>query len=265
MQNLMLSLLALATIVPRVNATDSGEIPATAAETKRVRWADSPPVRKNVHRIQRMPDNPTIDADWNKAPWSSVTPVTLEYYMGEEPAHQPKVQARVAYDDHHLYIIWKVEDEYVLARRTKHQQDVWRDSCVEFFFTPNGDPEEQGYFNLETNCCGVKLFGIHFAGHEDDRLAADDFASIVTANSLKSPIDTEITQPTVWTMEYRIPLSVLEKSAKLERPKPGVTWRCNFYKCADDSSHPHWLTWSPVTNTEPSFHLPQFFGILAFD
>lgn len=264
MQNFMLSLLALATIVPRAAAADKGDASA-AAEKKRVRWAALPPVRNNVCRIQRMKDNPTIDANWNKASWNNVTPITLEYYMGAKPAHQPKVQARVAYDDHNVYIIWKVEDKYVLARRTQHQQDVWRDSCVEFFFTPNSDPDEQGYFNLETNCCGVKLFGIHFAGHEDDKFSADDFASIVTANSLKSPIETEITQPTVWTLEYRIPLNLLEKSAKLERPKPGVTWRCNFYKCADDSSHPHWLTWSPVTNAEPSFHLPQYFGILAFE
>ena len=112
-------------------AADNGENSAAAGETKRVRWAVSPPVRQNVCRIQRMKDNPTIDANWNKASWNSVTPVTLEYYMGEEPAHQPKAQARVAYDDHNLYIIWKVDDKYVLGKRTQHQQDVWRDSCVE--------------------------------------------------------------------------------------------------------------------------------------
>ena len=212
-----------------------------------------------------MKDNPTIDADWNKAAWRGVTPVTLEYYMGEEPAHQPKVQAKAAYDDHYLYLIWKVEDKFVLARRTEHQQDVCRDSCVEFFFTPGGDPEERGYFNLETSCAGVKLFGAHVVGGKDEKFTAEDFASVVTANSLKGPIDPEIVEPTTWTLEYKIPLSLLEKFARIERPKPGVTWRANFYKCADDASHPHWLTWSPVTNARPSFHLPKYFGILAFE
>ena len=153
-----------------------------------MRWASAPPVKQNAYRVKRMKDNPTIDADWNKAAWKGVTPVTLEYYMGEEPAHQPKVQAKAAYDEDYLYLIWKVEDKYVLAKRTQHQEDVCRDSCVEFFFTPGGDPEKRGYFNLETNCTGVKLLGVHVAGSKDAQVTAQDFASIVTANSLRGPI-----------------------------------------------------------------------------
>lgn len=266
MQKAILSLLALAAAsFPRAEAADQPDGPATPGETKRVRWASAPALRQNTYRVQRMKDNPTIDADWNKAAWKGVTPVALEYYMGEVPAHQPKVQLKAAYDDHSLYVIWKVEDKFVLAKRTKHQQDVWRDSCVEFFFTPGGDPQERGYFNLETSCAGVKLFGAHVAGSKDKKFTPEDCASVVTANSLKGPIDPEIAEPTTWTLEYRIPLSLLERIAPIERPKPGVIWRANFYKCADDASHPHWLTWSPVTNVRPSFHLPMYFGILIFE
>ena len=68
-----------------------------------------------------MKDNPTIDPDRDEAAWRGVPPVILEYYMGEEPAHQPKVQAKAAYDDHFLYVIWKVQDRFVLARRTTLQ------------------------------------------------------------------------------------------------------------------------------------------------
>jgi hypothetical protein len=75
---------------------------------------------------------------------------------------------------------------------------------------------------------------------------------------LEGPIDPELAKPTTWTLEYKIPFSLLERFGRLERPKPGVTWRGNFYKCADDTSHPHWLTWSPVTNAKPSFHLPKY-------
>ncbi len=256
MHGLILSLLALATAFPPAEAP---------AEAKRVRWATTPPVKQNTYRLRRMKDNPTIDADWSKAAWQGVTPLTLEYYMGDEPAHQPKVQAKAAYDDRYLYLIWRVEDQYVLAKRTQHLQDVWRDSCAEFFFTPGGDPERQGYFNLETNCTGVKLLGVHFPGSKDAKPTAEDFTSIVTASSLKGPIDPELARPTTWTLEYKIPFSLLEKFTTIERPKAGVTWRGNFYKCADDTSHPHWLTWSPVTNPKPSFHLPKYFGVLVFE
>jgi hypothetical protein len=158
-----------------------------------------------------------------------------------------------------------VEDNYVLAKRTQHQQDVYRDSCVEFFFTPGGDPKERGYFNLETNCAGVKLFGAHIPGGKTEKFSDNDFASVVTASSLKGPIQSEIVKPTTWTLEYKVPLSLLEKFARIDRPKAGVTWRANFFKCADESSHPHWLTWSPVSGAKPSFHQPQYFGILAFE
>lgn len=266
MRSFVLGLMALAaTGLSRAGAVDKVDEPAAPAETKRVRWASPPSGERGTYRVRRMKDNPTIDADWEKPPWRGVPPVTLEYYMGDEPAHQPRVQARAAYDDQFLYVIWKVEDRYVRARRTKHQQDVYRDSCVELFFTPGGAPEERGYFNLETNCAGVKLFGAHIVGDKDGKFTAEDFARIVTASSLKGPIDREIVEPTTWTLEYKIPLNLLEKHARIERPGPGVTWRANFYKCADDSSHPHWLTWSPVTNAKPSFHLPRYFGTLEFE
>lgn len=244
----------------------SGEGPAAVpAETKRVRGAKAAPVKRNMGRIPRVKGKLTIDADWDKAAWKDVKPLAVEYYMGKEPEHQPKAQVKVAYDDEALYLIWKVEDNYVLAKRTKHGEDVWRDSCVEFFFTPGGDPAERGYFNLESNATGVKLFGPHIPGRPEEPFTADEFARMTTASSLKGPIDPERATPTTWTLEYKIPLSLLEKRAKVDKPAPGVTWRANFYKCADGSSHPHWLTWSPVHHPEPSFHLPQHFGIVEFE
>lgn len=265
MRKLILGVLALwAASISQADAADRAKA-VVPGETKRVRWASAPIVRQNKCRVPRMKDNRTIDADWTKAAWKDVTPAILEYYMAEEPSHQPKVQVRTAYDDKALYLLWKVEDNYVRAKCTKHQQDVCRDSCVEFFFTPGGDPKERGYFNLETNCTGVKLFGIHVPESSGKRLSADEYASITTASSLKDPIESEIEMPTTWTLESRIPLSLLEKYAKIERPAPGVRWHANFYKCADESSHPHWLTWSPVTDAEAAFHRPEYFGILEFE
>ncbi len=263
MRTIIVGLLALA--AANISQVDASEESAMPAETKRVGWASLPVVKQNVYRAQRMKDNPTIDANWNKAAWKGVAPLTIEYYMGDAPKHQPKAQAKVAYDDHHIYVIWKVEDKFVLAKRTGHQQEIWKDSCVEFFFSPGGAGQENDYFNLETNCAGFKLLHANVAGSTFNKFTDNDFSSIVTASSLKGPINPEIAGATTWTLEYKIPLSLLEKHAKVERPKPGVTWRANFYKCADDSSHPHWLTWSPVTNPVPQFHLPKYFGILAFD
>jgi hypothetical protein len=43
----------------------------------------------------------------------------------------------------------------------------------------------------------------------------------------------------------------------------GQSWRGNFFKCAEEISHPHWASWSPVD--ELNFHLPRCFGTIHFE
>jgi hypothetical protein len=47
-------------------------------ETLCVRWASAPPAELGTDRVRRMKDNPTIDADWDKAAWRGVPPVTVD-------------------------------------------------------------------------------------------------------------------------------------------------------------------------------------------
>jgi hypothetical protein len=41
--------------------------------------------------------------------------------------------------------------------------------------------------------------------------------------------------------------------------------RGNFYKCGDSLSVPHFLSWQPIDNPTPNFHLEKFFGELDFE
>jgi len=38
----------------------------------------------------------------------------------------------------------------------------------------------------------------------------------------------------------------------------------NFYKCADETSTPHYVSWSEISTAAPDFHKPEFFGELNF-
>ena len=96
-------------------------------------------------------------------------------------------------------------------------------------------------------------------------IAEEDCRRIKISNSLPKKIETEIKVPTVWTIFYRMPFDILEKYSKIAKPKKGIVWRANFYKCADETSHPHWLTWSKVNRPQPEFHVPECFGILSFE
>ena len=92
-----------------------------------------------------------------------------------------------------------------------------------------------------------------------------DFANIEIAHSLPDVVEPEIKESTTWTLEYRLPFEFLAKYAPVVEPAAGVTWRANFYKCADATSHPHWITWAPVEFPRPNFHLPEFFGEIVFE
>lgn len=218
-----------------------------------------------TYKVARLEGEMKIDADWNKPQWQGAEPVTLENYMGERPEHFPRTQAKLMYDDENLYVIFKVDDRYVKAVHEGYQSAVCQDSCVEFFFTPGVDIGV-GYFNVEMNCAGTMLLchqksrGVEVVG-----LADEDLDKVEIANSMPGLVTEEIPEPVTWTLEYRLPLEILVKYAPVARPQSGVVWKANLYKCGDQTSHPHWLTWSYIDLPAPDFHRPDFFGELVFE
>ncbi len=205
-----------------------------------------------------------INAIWDKPAWNAIEAVKLEYYMGKAPDYIPAVQAKVRWDDNNIYVIFRVEDKCVKAVKRPLQGSVCRDSCVEFFFIPK-EETDKGYFNLETNCIGNMLMSHQIErGKNVVSIKTSDLEKIELATSLPKslPIENEITEPTVWTLEYALPWRILSDYMDIVKPAPGVKWRANFYNCADDTSNPHWLTWSKVPLEKPDFHVPQYFGYL---
>jgi hypothetical protein len=206
-----------------------------------------------------------VDAQWTKPFWNGIASVDLRYWMGEKPQHFPKTQVKMAYDDTAIYGIFKVEDRYVKAVHTRHQQAVYEDSCVEWFFSPEA-VADHGYFHLEINCGATMLF------YYRPEPGAEAFVEVQKAHldkiniasTLPKKVDPEIDVPTTWILEFAIPFSVVEAYHNFKRPQPGNVWRVNFFKCADKTSQPHWLTWAPVHHHRPNFHLPEYFGILEF-
>jgi hypothetical protein len=217
-----------------------------------------------IYEVYRIGQTMKIDGDWNKPQWEERKAVLIDNYMGSPPGYFPGVKARMMYDRENLYLIFMVRDRYVRCLTAEINGPVWEDACVEFFFSPDtGFPGR--YFNLEINCGGTPLMHYNRIPDKDiTPLDANDIKRIEIAHSLPGRIDPEIQEPVTWTVEYRIPVEMLEKYSKITHPEPGIEWRANFYKIAENSSNPHYLTWSPVENDEPNFHLPQYFGLIKF-
>ncbi len=222
---------------------------------------------KDYHyRVKRLPEDQETPISWDAPGWRDIPAAVLTCYMGEKPSHFPKTAVKLAYGKTALSGIFRVEDQYVLAVATHNQQSVCRDSCVEFFFSPAPD-SDQGYFNFEVNCGGIFLFHFHPLSTREDFVELPETLcnKVDCRPSLLQIVNPEIGDSTIWTVSFRIPFDILEKFCRSTIPGPGSVWCCNFYKCADATSHPHWLTWAPVDVPKPDFHRPEFFGTLLFE
>jgi hypothetical protein len=219
---------------------------------------------QKIYGVNKLTLPVKIDADWSKLQWKNIKPVEITNYMGEVPGYKPDVQAKMMYDNNNLYVIFLVRDRYVRCITKDFNGPVWEDSCVEFFFAPDNNFPER-YFNLEINCGGTPLMHYNtIAGKETTIIDPHDLAKIEIAHTLPQIIDPEIKNQVTWSIEYCLPVSMLKKYSDITFPKPGVEWRANFYKIAENSSNPHYITWSVVINDKPNFHIPKYFGLLKF-
>jgi hypothetical protein len=208
--------------------------------------------------VQRLKLPMKAGAKWNGQEWKNISEVKIRNYMGKVPAFKPEAEAKMMYDDEYLYVIFRVKDKYVISKTVTINGPVWTDSAVEFFFSPD-TASRINYFNLEINGGGTPLLG-----HQGNRPVVEDIQRIAIEHSLPKVVDPEITKKITWTISFRIPISMIAKYSKVTQPAKGVSWGANFFKIAEKSSNPHYITWSPVINEKPNFHMPQFFGKINF-
>ena len=97
------------------------------------------------------------------------------------------------------------------------------------------------------NCIGTMLFEQQTARNENVRSVSPAAAETITVyHSLQETIEPERTDPVEWIIQYRLPFDVLTAYAPVTRSLPGTVWKGNFYKCGDNTTNPHWLTWSEI-------------------
>jgi Carbohydrate-binding family 9 len=177
----------------------------------------------------------------------------------ESNGYAPETRFYVLHDGQALYVQFRVSEATVRSVQTAYQSPVYTDSCVEFFVQP---VRGKGYFNLEINAGGTLLASYI----EDPTRGPNGFAKwtpldwawgkqIEIRSSLPRVVEPE--QALDWTLRYRLPWALLEQYAG---PITEKNWRGNFYKCGNATSHPHWVSWAPLTAR--NFHLPACFGSL---
>ena len=145
-----------------------------------------------------------------------------------------------------------------MARKSSINDPVFKDSCVEIFIEPDGDK----YYNFEFNCIGTPYGGVgrdRTSGKPQD---VDTIKSIRTLSSLGSEPFEEVLKESSWTLTVEIPFKAFT-SKSIDQIK-GSSMRANLYKCGDELTTPHFVTWNSIDTENPDFHRPEFFGVINF-
>ena len=226
--------------------------------------AIAPPLSYVVLKTRKQPG---LGGRWDSPDRIHAEELSLSCFT-EESTFQPKTDLKLLYDEHNLYGMFRVHDQYVVCYENEYQADVTRDASVGVYLQPGID---SGYLALEMNCSGT-LRARYFEEASIEKgalpgkivpLPWKDGYKIRIYTSQFGPITTEKEQPMLWQLEFVIPFSIFEPYIALRHPLRKSPWFANFYKCAKACSHPHRASWAPLCNGI-SFHQPECFAPIYF-
>lgn len=166
--------------------------------------------------------------------------------------YQPMVKFQMAYTNEHIVLHYDVQEEFVKGQYIRPNENVWEDSCVEFFLSLDG---KENYYNFEFNVLGTGLIGFGPATKSlRSRLSAAQIEQVDVLTQVR-----KVNGAKCWNSILLIPRSLFG-----EQPFEGKTFHGNFYKCGDALPQPHFTTWNAIDLPKPNFHQPTFFGELHF-
>ncbi|MEG0789468.1 MAG: carbohydrate-binding family 9-like protein [Alistipes sp.] len=209
-----------------------------------------------IERIENISFDQTAAVD---AAFATITPqaIACNNWAAEFP-YAPKVAFRMFHTGKLLFLRFDVEEHYTLAHVTQDNGEVWTDSCAEFFIAL----DQSGYYNFETTCIGSMLLAFRKERPLPTYTTAQVMQSVLRRASLgNTPFDERVGDNR-WSLTLAIPPQALFRHALTDWT--GVKASMNLYKCGDNLSHPHFLSWRPIANPTPDFHLPQFFEHVEF-
>lgn len=190
-----------------------------------------------IHKLDDFGERRTIDC----LNWQSQFP------------YRPLTSVAVAHSGTHIYIDFFVRCNYLRAVNFENNSSVHQDSCVEFFVCPTG---ELPYYNFEFNCIGTAHAACRLNRHDGTPLTDEQLGRIKRFASCGSKPFQELEGLFSWNLLVAIPLDLMD----LKYEGLPLHMRGNFYKCADLTAAPHFLSWAPIDTPDPDFHRPEFFA-----
>jgi hypothetical protein len=208
---------------------------------------------QKVKITDRKASGSSESLDKEKIPFQLISHVNWVEYP-----YKPDVKFRVAHNSTNIFLNYRVEELDIKGVCEEDNGKVWEDSCVEFFISFNRDGF---YYNIESNCIGKILIATGVDRYNRMPVPATIINYIDRWSSLGNlPVENKSGK---WELSLVIPVDVFLPSRI--NTFDGLQAKGNFYKCGDKLKVSNFLSWNPIKNDQPNFHLPQFFGKLVFD
>ena len=172
--------------------------------------------------------------------------------------YRPITLFNIARSNDSIFIKYSVRGSMLRAIYSNDLDPVNEDSCVEFFCKL---PDSDIYMNFEFNCIGTCNAAKRKSKTEGVvRYTLDELAQIKRYPSIGRRAFNEMEGMFEWELTVQIPFTLMGIDPN-NLPEKILG---NFYKCADGTDSPHYVSWSPIKTKKPNFHCPEFFGELIF-
>ena len=179
--------------------------------------------------------------------WENANELKIDNVEWAEYPYCPETTVKVLAGDEGLFVKFVTDEEELYMDCTEVNGDVFKDSCVEFFFKPNPE-ENDGYFNFEINARGTVHIG-YGTGRSPLRVRLPEIDPSIFK------VETEYPEKG-FILKCFIPYSFIRERAG----GIGEYFMGNFQKCKEKGNTPHFVSWSPIKTPKPDFHRPEYFA-----
>lgn len=203
-------------------------------------------------------DSTDIAAVEKKLPAVSSHAIDITNWSEAFPS-KPEVSFSIAHNGNDILLQYRVHENEILAAVREDNGEVWTDSCVEFFITF----DDKHYYNAEVTCIGKALLGYREAGGHAQHASEQVMKSIKRLPTLGTQNREKEKGDFHWAITLVIPRTAFWNDDL--QSFDGIKAKGNFYKCGDNLTTPHFVSWAAIDTPNPSFHQPKFFGNLEFE
>ncbi|MCD8263147.1 MAG: hypothetical protein LUD02_02495 [Tannerellaceae bacterium] len=153
----------------------------------------------------------------------------------KEFPYKPIAVFDIARSNQNLYIRYFVKGNSLKASYDTDDSPVHKDSCVEFFMKK---VDADTYMNFEFNCIGTCDAASRQSRAQKKSLTPEEYQTIRRYTTLARTTFDKKEGVYSWELVVAIPFEVMELDPE-DLPEKILG---NFYKCADETEYPHFLS-----------------------